>query len=54
LHFLSNLVEPVLPYDTELHEWMRQDMGGLPIVPEEGNPQAGVQKDEPSTPNPPF
>ena len=54
MHFLSNLVEPVLSYDTELHEWMRQDMGGLPKVPEERNPLAGMANDEPPTPHPPF
>jgi hypothetical protein len=32
-HFLNNLVEPVLAYDGELRESMRQDMGGLPKVP---------------------
>jgi hypothetical protein len=32
-HFLNNLVEPVLEYDVELRELMRQDMGGLPKVP---------------------
>jgi hypothetical protein len=33
VHFLNNLVEGVLAYDTELGEWMRQDMGGLPKAP---------------------
>jgi hypothetical protein len=32
-HFLNNLVEPVLEYDVELRQRMRQDMGGLPKVP---------------------
>lgn len=33
VHFLNNLVEPVLEYDTDLRKWMRQDLGGLPKVP---------------------
>jgi hypothetical protein len=41
-HFLNNLVEPVLDYDAELRQRMRQDMGGLPKAPanagEPGNP----------------
>jgi hypothetical protein len=32
-HFLNNLVEPVLDYDTELRQRLRQDLGGLPKVP---------------------
>ena len=32
-HFLNNLVEPVLAYDVDLRERMRQDLGGLPKVP---------------------
>lgn len=34
LHFLNNLVEPVLGYDTQLGKQMREDLGGLPKVPE--------------------
>lgn len=33
IHFLNNLAEPVLEYDTQLRQWMRQDLGGLPTVP---------------------
>ena len=33
LHFLNNLVEPVLDYDTQLGKQMRADLGGLPKVP---------------------
>ena len=33
-HFLNNLAEPVLELDSELREWMRTDLGGLPPVPE--------------------
>jgi hypothetical protein len=34
-HFLSNLAEAVLPYDDELRKNLRQDLGGLPAVPEQ-------------------
>ncbi len=34
LHFLNNLVKPVLEYDTQLGKQMREDLGGLPKVPE--------------------
>jgi transposase-like protein len=34
LHFLNNLVEPVLDYDTQLRKQMREDLGGLAQVPE--------------------
>jgi hypothetical protein len=34
VHFLNNLVEDVLAYDDELRTNMRQDLGGLPMVPE--------------------
>jgi hypothetical protein len=33
-HFLSNLAEEVLEYDDQLRKNMRQDLGGLPAVPE--------------------
>ena len=33
-HWLSNVAEPVLTVDTQLREQMRQDLGGLPTVPE--------------------
>ncbi len=36
-HFLSNLAEDVLGYDTQLRKQMRQDMGGLPKVTEPSN-----------------
>ena len=36
LHFLNNLVEPVLEYDTQLGKQMREDLGGLPKVSENG------------------
>jgi len=33
-HFLNNLAEAVLDYDDQLRKNMRQDLGGLPSVPE--------------------
>ncbi|MGB3903513.1 MAG: hypothetical protein WBB22_01185 [Anaerolineae bacterium] len=33
-HFLNNLAEPLLALDSQLREWMRTDLGGLPPVPE--------------------
>ena len=35
VHFLNNLAEDVLDYDDELRKAMRQDLGGLPKVPEQ-------------------
>jgi hypothetical protein len=37
-HFLNNLAEPVLELDTDLRQRMRQDLGGLPAVPDEVEP----------------
>jgi hypothetical protein len=34
VHFLNNLTSDVLDYDDELRKAMRQDLGGLPKVPE--------------------
>lgn len=34
LHFLNNLVEPVLEYDTQLGKLMKKDLGGLAKAPE--------------------
>jgi hypothetical protein len=34
VHFLNNLTEEVLDYDDELRKNMRQDLGGLPKVPQ--------------------
>jgi hypothetical protein len=41
-HFLNNLAEAVLDYDDQLRKNMRQDLGGLPTVPENsaGEPEA--------------
>lgn len=45
-HFLNNLVEPVLEYDTILRERMRQDMGGLSKAPT----APGVQAEDETSP----
>lgn len=41
-HFLNNLAEAVLEYDDQLRKNMRQDLGGLPSVPENsaGEPES--------------
>ena len=39
LHFLNNLAEPVLKYDKQLRKQMREDLGGLPKVPENEPPE---------------
>jgi len=55
LHFLNNLVEPVLEYDTQLSKQMRKDLGGLPKVlenqPTEGDSPFLQQTDSPETRN---
>jgi hypothetical protein len=33
-HFLGNLAEDVLKYDTQLRQQLREDLGGLPAIPE--------------------
>jgi hypothetical protein len=37
-HFLNNLVDPVLAFDTHLRVRLRDDLGGLPSVPERADP----------------
>ena len=44
-HFLNNLVEPVLDYDAELRQRMREDMGGLPKAP--ANPKGPTDLEDP-------
>ena len=34
-HFLANLTEAVMDYDTQLRQAMRQNLGGLPKAPKE-------------------
>jgi hypothetical protein len=46
-HWLGNLADPVLKVDTQLREQMRQDLGGLPAVPEQVQAPAGVISVEP-------
>lgn len=40
-HFLNNLAEAVLDYDDQLRKNMRQDLGGLPPVPENSAGEPG-------------
>jgi len=40
-HFLNNLVEAVLDDDDQLRQNMRQDLGGLPPVPENSSREPG-------------
>ena len=53
-HWLSNVAEPVLTVDTQLREQMRQDLGGLPMVPEQEETPTRSTPVEPSTAVPPF
>jgi hypothetical protein len=48
-HFLNNLAEAVLGYDDELRKNMRQDLGGLPKVP-----QVSVDEPENNLSGPPL
>lgn len=34
-HWLSNIAEPALEYDTQLRKQLRDDLGGLPAVPDQ-------------------
>jgi len=46
-HALANIAEPVLKHDTPLRQYLRQDLGGLPPVPERVAPAAEACADEP-------
>jgi hypothetical protein len=55
-HYLGNLAEPVLKVDEKLRAWMRNDLEGLPAVPDETEMPA-VEKgggSEPPTSVSPF
>jgi hypothetical protein len=41
-HALGNLAEPALKYDAQLRQQLRQDLGGLPAVPEQTETPAPV------------
>jgi hypothetical protein len=50
-HILGNLAEPVLKEDSNLRQWMRDDLSGLPGVPtevatEDLEEEAGAEKSE--------
>jgi hypothetical protein len=53
-HWLSNVAEPVLTVDTQLREQMRQDLGGLPTVPELADMPVPPIPGAPLTEAPPF
>jgi hypothetical protein len=55
-HYLGNLAKPVLKVDEKLQAWMRNDLEGLPVVPDETEKPAVENGggSEPSTPVSPF
>jgi hypothetical protein len=48
-HVLGNIAEPVLHHDTELRQRLRDDLGGLPAVPEQGARSIAPAPDQPPT-----
>jgi hypothetical protein len=50
-HYLGNLAEPVLKVDEKLQAWMRNDLEGLPAVPDKAEMPA-VEKGGGSEPPP--
>jgi hypothetical protein len=46
-HALANIVEPVLKYDTQLRQSLRQDLGGLPPAPTRVALAAEARAEEP-------
>jgi len=53
-HYLGNLAEPVLKVDRKLQQWMKNDLEGLPAVPDELEMPAIESNDERLTLSPPF
>ena len=53
-HWLSNVAEPVLKADTQLREQMRQDLGGLPTVPQQAETPVELSTAESDAETPPF
>jgi hypothetical protein len=53
-HYLGNLAEPVLKVDGKLQEWMRNDVGGLPVVPTEPETPPVEDGGGPAMPASPF
>lgn len=45
-HFLNNVATPVLTLDTQLRQGMRDELGGLPPVPEPSDRREGVSAEE--------
>jgi len=54
LHFLNNLVEPVLKLDRQLSQQLRTDVGSLPKVPDQNDRPPPSQTELPSQAAPPF
>ena len=52
-HALSNLAEPVQKHDTQLGQQMRQDLGGLPAVPEQMKVSVTAEEEKSSAGPPP-
>lgn len=52
-HWLGNVAEPVLEVDAQLRQQMRQDLGGLPAVPERA-PAISTQGESPHGNSPLF
>jgi hypothetical protein len=48
-HVLGNIAAPVLQHDTELRQRLRDDLGGLPAVPEQGAGSTAPAPDQPPT-----
>lgn len=53
-HFLSNLAEPVLEVGTRLRKQLREDLGGLPAVPDQCKTSVVPPRDESPGASPPF
>ena len=52
LHFLNNLAEPVLKVDSQLRQFMVDDLGGLPAVPDQGQNPSSTQPSPEHSPAP--
>ncbi len=53
-HCLGNMAEPVLEVDTELRQWLRNDLRGLPAVPTESETPPVVADGKQATPASPL
>ena len=53
-HYLANLADPVLTVDAQLRQRMRDDLGGLPAVPDTAAGGAGAGAGAPAPAAPPL